>query len=128
MNANEQLFTELTLEEGAVIEGGAEFKVLRLESFVSGANHGWEDSLIIKVDNRNIWEGDMGTGEVAIVNSSRELSGGNATVQLINKDFIWGEEIINIKQPLADKNNPTGTLDFVGKGSHYQLTYEFIGL
>lgn len=71
--ANQELFTELSNEEGSVIQGGYTVTLEKIVAINAGADNGSKDDLYVKIGGNKIGpEHDMGTGDTAYYNISVE--------------------------------------------------------
>ncbi len=131
MTANEQLFTELTPEQAAVVEGGA-FKLYigSIEALKTGADPVGNDEPYLVLNGKRVWTGSMSTGDPA-VNFKNNLSvefDQIATVSLYEDD---GNHWYNRNDFIGSFDvNPSqlnlGTVyskELSGGGSKYKLTY-----
>ena len=86
-NQHEQLFTELTAAEAAVVEGGLRLTINRIQAIKAGADVVGADDTYITVNGRKIW-GDysMTTGQTRSVNRSLTTQGSSSRVELFDDD------------------------------------------
>ena len=82
----EQLFTELTLEEGAVIEGGKFVSIQKIQAIRADADFIGQDDTYITIGGTKIW-GEFGfsTGQTRNVNRGRTF-GSSTRVALFDED------------------------------------------
>lgn len=130
-NKNEQLFTDLTLEEASVIEGGTVF-LSHIQAFrLTKDERDNRDEPYILANGRNIWSAKKGmkvgdTRKIGkYVSSPLRVSGGFADIQLwendgsgkLSDDFI-GQLTVT---PRTSKGKKVATL--TGSGAKYKLSY-----
>ena len=95
IGAKKQLFTELTPEEGAVVEGGiGVLHIHKIKAINAGADFSWPfgnpDDTYIEVDGLQVWGTNaMNNNDVRIVNFT-DVYVGSIDVQLWDKD--WGPD------------------------------------
>lgn len=86
-NQNEQLFSELTPAEAAVIEGGIGLYIDRIQAIKTGADPGNPDDTYITVNGTKIWGNySMTTGQSRDVNKTITRNGSSARVELFDDD------------------------------------------
>jgi len=86
-NQNEQLFSELTPAEAAVVEGGMGLIIDRIHAIKAGADNGNPDDTYITVDGKKIWGYySMTTGQSRDVNKTTAPLGSSARVELFDDD------------------------------------------
>ncbi|MEG4085160.1 hypothetical protein [Microcoleus sp. POL10_C6] len=123
-NQNEQLFSELTPAEAAVVEGGVRVVIDRIQAVRAGADLIGADDTYITVNGIKIW-GDysMTTGQTRFVNRSYTASGSSAQVRLFDAD-PWPNDDDSMGQFTAV--NTSGALrraPVSGAGSSYDVYY-----
>lgn len=92
--ANDELFTELTPEEGAVIEGGLFTLVSTIQAIEADADFFSDDDTYITINGDKLWgPKSFSTGQTRTVNRGLETSGFSARVQLFDEDgFLAGSD------------------------------------
>jgi hypothetical protein len=122
-NLQEQLFTELTSEEAAVIEGGKRITLHRIKCLEANAD-GWlnSDDVFIKLDNDRVW-------------GPRSMDDGHEIdLQGIGKNFGRSIKVTLRDQDPGNPDDPLGSFDakrvgrnqnaiVSGSGSRYQVFY-----
>ncbi|MDJ0621169.1 MAG: hypothetical protein QNJ63_31280 [Calothrix sp. MO_192.B10] len=122
----EQLFTELTSEEAAVIEGGLTLKLYWIKALKANADWGRlnRDDTYIRVNGRTVWGvKKMKSGQTRSINKFVDFNR-SASIQLFDRDpgkddFMGGFTV----------SKPTGrrlTGFAWGSGSTYALNYEVV--
>ncbi|NEO24777.1 hypothetical protein [Moorena sp. SIO4A5] len=121
-----QLFTELTSEEAAVIEGGLTLKLYSIKALKANADWGRfnRDDTYILVNGRTVWGvHKMKTGQTRNINKFVDFNN-FANIQLFDRDFgkddFMGGFIVN--QPTGGKLRGFAW----GSGSTYALIYEVV--
>jgi len=121
-NQNEQLFSELTPAEAAVVEGGLRLTIERIQAIRADADTIGPDDTYITVNGRKIW-GDfsMTTGQSRAVNRTLTPSGPSARVELFdadpgNDDRLGGFNAVNTRGVLTRER-------VSGSGSIYDVYY-----
>lgn len=86
-NQHEQLFSELTPAEAAVVEGGLQLTINRIQAIKANADLIGPDDTYFTVNGVKGW-GDyrMTTGQTRFVNRTYASSGSSARVQLFDAD------------------------------------------
>jgi hypothetical protein len=122
-NQHEQLFSELTPAEAAVVEGGFRVVIDRIQAIRAGADPVGADDTYITVNGRKIWgEYSMTTGQTRLVNRSRTTPGSSARVQLFDAD--WPDSDDSMGGFTAGNTNGALTRARVnGSGSTYYVYY-----
>ncbi len=94
MTVNEQLFTELTLEQGAIIEGGLFVLVDKLQAINADADFIGKDDTYITINGSKIWgPHSFATGNTRTVNRGLGTDGSFARIQLFDQDgFLAGSD------------------------------------
>jgi hypothetical protein len=122
-NQNEQLFTELTPAEAAVIEGGLRLVIDRIQAINAGADSLSADDTYITVNGTKIWgEFSMNTGQTRSVNRTRTVPGSWARVALFDADWPDSDDRLGA----FDARNTNGVLTRAqvnGSGSIYDVYY-----
>jgi hypothetical protein len=86
-NQNEQLFSELTPAEAAVVEGGLRLTIDRIQAIKANADFIGPDDTYITVNGTRLWgEHSMSTGQTRDVNRSFTGPGSSLNVQLFDAD------------------------------------------
>ncbi len=88
ITADAQLFTELTSEQAAVVEGGLFITIDKIHAIKAGADTFSADDTYITIDGGKIW-GDysMTSGQTRTVNRGLSTSGSSARVELFDADW-----------------------------------------
>ena len=127
MTANEQLFTELTPEEGAVVEGG--FGVLhihKIKAINAGADPwppGNPDDTYIKVNGLEVWgKHGMKKNWIKTVNF-RDIYEGSIDVQLWDSDWPSADDYLGGFTALPEDNFLGAPKIVSGSGSKYAVYY-----
>lgn len=117
-NQQEQLFTELTDEQSAVVEGGATFFVESIRAF----NASKQDDLYMKVNGVKIISSkDINSNETRHVNKGQEFTS-SARVQLWDDDR-WPNGDDKLSTRYFSSTPRSGHYDVTGKGYHYRVNY-----
>jgi hypothetical protein len=125
--SNEQLFTELTSEEAAVIEGGAFVLIEKIQAIKANADLVGKDDTYITIGGQKIW-GDrgMGTGDSAVVNLGVGFNN-QTTVALFDKDpkvLGIGNDDPMGSFTVSGATNGTAIRRVSGSGSTYDVYYQ----
>jgi preprotein translocase subunit YajC len=123
-NQHEQLFTELTPVEAAVIEGGIRLTINRIQAIKAGADTIGADDTYITANGSKIW-GDysMTTGQTRSVNRSLTTSGSSTRVELFDDD-PWPNRDDSLGGFTAVNTNGRLRRERVnGSGSTYDVYY-----
>ena len=117
---DQQLFTELTPQEAAAIEGGYLLKLDSLKCFKETPRPG-SDEISVRVEGRAVWYyGDFDSGEHWAINVAGEYNK-PVTVSIWEED-VWGSNIIG--EVYVTESTPRFAFrDLYGDGSHYRLNY-----
>jgi hypothetical protein len=122
-NQHEQLFSELTPAEAAVVEGGFRLTIDRIQAIKAGADPVGADDTYITVNGRKIWGNEsMTTGQARDVNRGYMGPGSSAQVQLFDADWPSRDEQVGGFTAV----NTSGALRRVrvsGSGSTYDVYY-----
>lgn len=121
--SQEELFSELTAEQAAVIEGGKKVILHDILAIKTGADLIGEDDLYIKVKGNKVFSRDMTAGEFALINKSVTFSG-SAFISLFDADpgpFNDDDYIDGFTASNSTNGSRYRTLK--GSGSEYKLHY-----
>jgi hypothetical protein len=123
-NQHEQLFSELTPAEAAVVEGGLRLTIDRIQAIRAGADPIGADDTYITVNGTKIW-GDysMTTGQTRSVNRSYTTSGSSAQVQLFDDDPWPNRDDSMGGFPAGNTNGALRRARVSGSGSIYDVYY-----
>ena len=127
MTANEQLFTELTPEEGAVIEGGATLVLIQAMAIKAGADLGfWNGDDVYATINGRVktrQTNDVDTGEFANIYKTWSFIG-TAEIDLFDND-PWPNRDDHLGGFTVRSTDLKGlyTERVSGSGSRYVVTY-----
>ncbi len=132
ITANEQLFTELTPEEGAIVEGGAWLYLRKAVAIKANADFGfWNGDDVyatINGDRTGTYD-DVDTGETANFKKWKYFSG-TASINLFDKDGgIFGGGSDDHLGGFTVSSTPTNgyrTRYVSGGGSRYAVTYKVV--
>ena len=130
ITTNEQLFTELTPEEGAVIEGGVRLYLVSAKAIKAGADFGWSNgddvyATFSHTSAKTHTTNDVDTGE--IVNFYKWLNQLNLYTRItlydddtIGKDYLGHFDV--------KKTDPKGWYKkrISGSGSTYDVKYALL--
>ncbi|NEO16560.1 MAG: hypothetical protein F6J98_47215 [Moorea sp. SIO4G2] len=119
----EQLFSELTSEEAAVIEGGLTLILHSIQAVKAGADRRGRDEAYLLVNNVKWWGvKKMKTGQSRSINEIIPF-GGSANIQLFDRDPGTDDFMGDLRI-----SQPTGLsiTTLSGSGSIYKLTYEVV--
>lgn len=125
-NQQEQLFTELTSEEGAVIEGGATLYLYKATAINAGADPGWfnGDDVYARINgDKTRKTNDVDRGETANFYKFKTFSG-TASINLFDDDS-WGnpDDYLGGFTVNSTSTNGFKTKRISGGGSTYDVTY-----
>lgn len=127
--AQEQLFTELTPEEGSVIEGGAFLAVHGIYAVKAGADTFGNDDTLIKVATGGTTkqiggEYSMSSGKYASVGQGIEFND-LARLDLYDEDGIWSRDdhMGGFWISPTSTNGPKWSPLLSGSGSQYYVNY-----
>ncbi|NEO31382.1 MAG: hypothetical protein F6K36_13295 [Symploca sp. SIO3C6] len=130
-NQQEQLFTELTPEEGAVIEGGATLFLYGVYAVRAGADKGGflpgdsGDDLYVKVNEKTVFgpKKDVDTGEFVRINKKVSFTG-SAKVSLFDEDpGIDPDDFLGGFKAGSTPSNVFTKVRVKGSGSIYDVIY-----
>jgi len=122
-----QLFTELTPEEAAFIEGGLSLNIERITAIRTGADTVGRDDVYINANGNKIWGGKKGVGMRAgdskSVNATFEFDG-SATIDLFDRDpgrddFLGSFTVNSVTNGTSTATVSTG----LGSVSEYKVFY-----
>ena len=121
---DEQLFTELTPEQAAVIEGGKTLRLYSITCLKAGADPAGNDEAYLKLGDQKIWSSSMGTGDYLAINKSYGFEGAPNL-------SLYDDDASPNRDDLIDSvgvNGGTGFLSrqFEGSGSKYQVNYQVL--
>jgi preprotein translocase subunit YajC len=122
-NQHEQLFTELTPAEAAVVEGGLRLTIDRIQAIKAGADSLSNDDTYITVNGTKIWGNyGMNSGQTRLVDQSRTIRGSSARVELFDAD--WPDSDDSMGGFTAGNTNGRQLRARVsGSGSTYDIYY-----
>ena len=105
MTANEQLFTELTSEEGAVVEGGSSIYVERIVALKAGADITGADDTYVSINGRKVLdEYGMATNRERAVHKTF-YNNGSISVKLWDEDGRWSKDDLVGHMQMTQKGN-----------------------
>ena len=117
-----ELFTDLTQEQSATVEGGATFTLHSIFAVRAGADWRGDDDLSVKFDGKTIYKKDFGTGDFRRVERSRHFHG-PSSLRLKDRD-PWPNPDDNIGQmSISDTPATNQWAIFSGNGSTYRVHY-----
>ena len=127
MTINEELFTELTAEEGSVIEGGAWLYLESATAIKAGADFGWSngDDVYARINGTTTRQtNDVDTGETANFFEWRLFISGVVSIDLFDND-LWPNSDDNLGGFTVGSNPTNGSVTrrISGSGSTYDVTY-----
>ena len=128
MTANEQLFTELTPEEGANVSGGKAYDLVikSLYCVNAGADLTGNDDTMLKVDGTQYWKGGMGAASRKEFDPLLKVAVDKGSfVGLYDDDGIWSRDDFMGGLTINGLQAAT-TTTLSGSGSTYQLTYAVV--
>ncbi len=127
-NQHEQLFTELTPEEAAVIEGGVRITLSKIKCVKANMDTPASlnsDDVYIKLGNQTIWgPKSMDDGhEINLGNLATDIPGSTVKIGLWDDDPAPNPDD-KIQERTYGITNSWRTVSFMNaNGSHYQLTF-----
>lgn len=125
-NQQEQLFTELTSEEAAVIEGGAELRLYSIEAIKTGMDSFGSDDVYLKVNGSKEWgTTKMSAGDTKYISKNRIVGDGKTTIDLFDDD-PWPRRDDLIATIKVGKTNGYKTVTLKNSKSEYRLTYAIV--
>ncbi|MDJ0900558.1 MAG: hypothetical protein QNJ55_17285 [Xenococcus sp. MO_188.B8] len=124
-NQQKQLFTELTPEEGAVIQGGATITIIGFEALEASADGvgGGGDDPYIKFNGQRKWErGGVNKGDKIFVNTSFGFSG-KVKVEFTDNDPGGRDDTLGNFEVNDVVTNAVVSTTIAGSGSSYRVYY-----
>ncbi|ARV59790.1 hypothetical protein BZZ01_15165 [Nostocales cyanobacterium HT-58-2] len=123
----EQLFTDLTPEQGAVIEGGAWLYLYKATAIKAGADFGWSngDDVYARINgDKTSTTNDVDTGETANFSKWKQFSG-TASINLFDSDggLAGDDDSLGGFTVGSTPTNGYVTTRISGSGSTYDVTY-----
>ncbi len=126
MTANEQLFTELTPEQAAIVEGGLFIHIEKIHAIKAGADTLSKDDTYIKINGEKLWgEKSFGTGQERDVNRGLSVDSSFARVTLFDED--WGNDDYLGGFTARNTNGSLRRAQVSGSGSTYDVYYRAFG-
>ncbi|NEO31381.1 MAG: hypothetical protein F6K36_13290 [Symploca sp. SIO3C6] len=126
-NQQEQLFTELTSEEGAKVSGGAWVTKLELKHFVVNDTQEWpRDEIYLKLDGKKVYsKGGVSSGDTLYINKTFTMTGSYDTLKLFEND-TWpnGDEHLGTKNVFTSQIGNDQKASFTRKGADYDLYFD----
>ncbi|MBE9106911.1 hypothetical protein IQ229_18860 [Nostoc cf. edaphicum LEGE 07299] len=121
---NEQLFAQLTPEEGAVIEGGGFLLIEQLQAINADADTFGDDDTYITVNGSKIWgPNGFSTGQTFVVNRGLGVDL-PARIELFDEDgFLNGSDDSLGGFTVFGATNGTARARVSGGGSTYDVYY-----
>ncbi len=116
----EQLFTDLTSEEAAIVEGGA-YRLTTIECLRATDGFGDADEPYINAGGRKVWSGSMQKGSTATINKT--ISGNRVT--LYDAD-PWPNDDDLIGSGILSKKDRTELLGGSKGNPSYRLRYKIV--
>lgn len=117
---DEQLLTDLTAEQSAIVEGGRTLTVHDITAVKAGADIGSADDTYIRINGEKVWgEVSMKTGYKRNINISRPV-GTYGSVSLLDEDG-WSPDDFLGSLVATDLGEYTQTVS--GSGSTYAIHY-----
>ena len=126
ISTNEQLFTELTPEQAAVVEGGLFIHIERLDAIKAGADTLSKDDTYIKINGEKIWgKESFRTGQKRDVNRGLSVDSSFARVTLFDQDF--GDDDYLGGFTAYNTSGSERRAQVSGSGSTYDVYYRAFG-
>jgi hypothetical protein len=123
-NQHEQLFSELTPAEAAVVEGGVRVVIDRIQAIKAGADPVGADDTYITVNGHKIWGNySMTTGQTRFVGKSYTAPGSSAQVRLFDDDGRWSRDDQMGGFAAVNTNGVLTPVRVSGSGSTYDVYY-----
>jgi hypothetical protein len=125
ITADAQLFTELTSEQAAVVEGGATLKLYSIKALKAGADLIGPDDTYMRVNGHQIWGVyKMKTGQTRTINKFVDFSD-RAFVQLFDRDLGKDDYLGGFQASTTPTGRPDkpATAFLSGSGSRYEISY-----
>jgi hypothetical protein len=124
-NIDEALFTELTPEQSAMVEGGKWLYIESITCLTAGADTIGQDDTYVKVTDSKgnptaLGETGMGSGEYKTVDYWRYFTG-SASINLYDSD--WGNDDHLGGFRISEPTNGIVTGYTWGSGSQYEVRY-----
>jgi hypothetical protein len=116
----EQLFTDLTSKDAAIIEGGA-YRLLTIECLRATDGFGDADEPYINAGGKKVWSGSMQKGSTAKINKT--ISGNR--VSLYDAD-PWPNDDDLIGSGILEKGDRTELLGGSRGNPSYRLRYTIV--
>lgn len=117
---DEQLLTDLTAEQSAIVEGGKTLTIHDIYAVKACADYKSADDTYIKINNKKVWgENSMLTGTYRNVNVSQNFSD-YASVSLFDED--WGNDDL-LGNFVASDPVQGAYATVSGSGSTYKIRY-----
>ncbi|NJL09811.1 MAG: hypothetical protein HC908_05310 [Calothrix sp. SM1_7_51] len=118
----EELFTELTPEEGAIIEGGKSVLIRKIQAIKAGADTFSADDTYITIGGKKVWgEKSMTTGQSREVYERRYFNG-STRVALFDEDLGRDDQLGSFT--VSGATNGTAIARVSGSGSSYDVYYQ----
>jgi len=122
-NQHEQLFSELTPAEAAVVEGGFRLTIDRIQAIKAGADLVGADDTYITVNGTKIWgNASMTTGQARNVKRGYTGPGSSAQVQLFDSDWPSRDDSMG-GFTAGNTNGALRRVRVSGSGSTYDVYY-----
>lgn len=122
---HEQLFTELTPEQAAVIEGGKTLRLYSIKCLTANADFIGKDEAYFTLGGNKIWSRSMGSDEPRVpINKSYGFEGA-PHLALYDADSYAPDDLMGY----VGVNGGTGVIEdkvFDGSGSTYLVTYQVL--
>jgi len=124
ITANQELFTELTPEQGAMVEGGLFIFIDQIQAIKAGADLIGKDDTYITINGNKLWgDKSFSTGQTRTVNIGTSTPASFARIELFDKDGF-----LNRDDPMGGFTafNTFGSQQIMrvsGSGSIYDIYY-----
>ncbi len=128
MTQVQNLFTELTSEQAATVEGGFFLLIDQIHCLKADADLLGKDDTYIKINGTKIWgKTKMGSGDTKTVNRGLEV-GNTGRVRLFDDD-LWpnNDEYLGGFNVYSSTNGVQKTAFTTGAGSKYEVYYRAFG-
>ena len=120
---HEQLFTELTPGQAAVIEGGKTLRLYSIRCIEAGADPVGPDEAYLTFGGKRIWSSSMDDGSYKPINKSYTFEGTSIL-------SLYDDDVSDSDDPIGSVGitGRTGFISttFEGSGSKYTLNYEVV--